>query len=216
MLLGNTGWGDNPFLANAYAQVGAFALPAASADSALVTNFLAGSYTCEISGLNSGTGVALAEIYDTDKRTPAPILVNCSGRGEVGAGADMLIAGFVIAGNQPLRFLLRGVGPALSASPFNVPGVLPSSSIGLFDSNSVLIESDTGWGNALGVGPSAVNATVRQATSSDMAVVGAFPLPEGSSDSAMVATLPPGSYTLELSGTNNATGVGLIEVYVMP
>jgi hypothetical protein len=32
----------------------------------------------------------------------------------------------------------------------------------------------------------------------------------------MVATLPPGSYTLQLSGVNGSTGVGLVEVYVAP
>jgi hypothetical protein len=32
----------------------------------------------------------------------------------------------------------------------------------------------------------------------------------------MVATLPAGSYTLELGGANGSTGVGLVEVYLMP
>jgi hypothetical protein len=31
----------------------------------------------------------------------------------------------------------------------------------------------------------------------------------------MVATLPAGAYTLQLSGVNGTTGVGLIEVYLI-
>ncbi len=45
--------------------------------------------------------------------------------------------------------------------------------------------------------------------------VGAFQLPVGSTDSAMLVTLPNGLYTVQVSGANNTTGVGLIEVYEM-
>jgi hypothetical protein len=31
----------------------------------------------------------------------------------------------------------------------------------------------------------------------------------------MIVTLPPGLYTVQLSGTNNTSGIGLIEVYEM-
>jgi hypothetical protein len=37
--------------------------------------------------------------------------------------------------------------------------------------------------------------------------------PQHSFESAMVASLPPGSYTALLSGLSNGTGVGLVEVY---
>jgi hypothetical protein len=64
-------------------------------------------------------------------------------------------------------------------------------------------------------GNSKVSASIRQATSADMSNVGAFPLANGSGDSVMVATLPQGSYTLEMSGTNGITGVGLVELYAI-
>ena len=32
-------------------------------------------------------------------------------------------------------------------------------------------------------------------------------------DAALLADLPPGTYTVQLSGADNGTGVGLIEVY---
>ena len=35
-------------------------------------------------------------------------------------------------------------------------------------------------------------------------------------DSAMLVTLPPGSYTAKVSGFGGITGVALIEIYEMP
>ena len=63
----NTGWGtDSNFagIARAASSVGAFALPAESADSAKVVSLPAGSYTVEIAGVGGTTGIALAEIYE--------------------------------------------------------------------------------------------------------------------------------------------------------
>ena len=34
-------------------------------------------------------------------------------------------------------------------------------------------------------------------------------------ESAIAATLPPGQYTALLAGENNATGIGLVEIYVL-
>jgi len=114
-----------------------------------------------------------------------------------------------------VQLLLRGIGPTLGTS-FGVAGAIAQPVIGLYDTSSNLIASDTGWGNAPLPGASTVAATVRKATAADMTAVGAFGLTAGTADSAMVATLPAGSYTLELGGANGSTGVGLVEVYLMP
>jgi hypothetical protein len=45
---------------------------------------------------------------------------------------------------------------------------------------------------------------------------GAFPLAEGSADCAAVITVDPGQYTIQVSGVGNATGVALVEIYVLP
>jgi hypothetical protein len=42
---------------------------------------------------------------------------------------------------------------------------------------------------------------------------GAFQLPRGSSDSALVLTLRPGAYTAQVTGRNNSSGVALVEIY---
>ena len=46
-----------------------------------------------------------------------------------------------------------------------------------------------------------------------MSSMGAFALTAGSGDSAMVVTLPPGSYTAIVSGAGGTTGTALAEVY---
>ena len=208
-------WGGGAVLTSAFSQVGAFKLPGSSSDSAILTSLAAGSYTSQLTGVGSSTGIALAEIYDADTGTPASNLVNISARANVGTGANLLIAGFVISGSQPVQLLLRGVGPTLGSAPFNVSGVLAQPVINLYDSSSVLIASNKGWGNPSVAGASTVSVTIRQATAGDMSAVGAFKLADGSADSAMVATLPAGSYTLQMSGSNSTTGVGLVEVYLM-
>jgi hypothetical protein len=60
----NTGWGGGATLAGAFAQVGAFSLPATSADSALLITLPAGAYTVQVAGTNNSTGIALVEIYE--------------------------------------------------------------------------------------------------------------------------------------------------------
>ena len=57
-------WGGGPVLAAAFAQVGAFALPATSRDAALVANLQPGSYTVQVGGGGNTTGVALVEVYE--------------------------------------------------------------------------------------------------------------------------------------------------------
>lgn len=50
--------------AAAASQVGAFALPAASKDAALLLSLTPGSYTAQVSGVDNTTGSALVEIYE--------------------------------------------------------------------------------------------------------------------------------------------------------
>ena len=90
-----------------------------------------GSYTSQLSGIGTSTGVALAEIYDADTGTPTAYLANISARAKVDSGADILIAGFVLEGAVPVQLLLRGVGPDAVEPPFNLAGVVAQPSISL-------------------------------------------------------------------------------------
>ena len=46
-----------------------------------------------------------------------------------------------------------------------------------------------------------------------MASSGAFPLPPGSRDAALVSALPAGAYTAPVTGADASPGIALVEVY---
>jgi hypothetical protein len=128
-------------------------------------------------------------------------LRNISTRGEVGTGGNVMISGFIVRGDRPKTVLVRAAGPALAA--FGVSGTLAAPVLSLLDSKAALIATNTGWGTA-------ANAATIASTA---ARVSAFPFATGSADSALLATLSPGDYTVQVSGANNTTGLCLVEVY---
>jgi hypothetical protein len=120
----------------------------------------------------------------------------------VGTGTNILIGGFVVNGAVSRRMLIRGVGPTLAN--FGVPGVLSDPQLTLIEQSSGrTIKTNDDWASGE---DAAIIAQASQAT-------GAFPLANGSKDAAMIVMLPPGAYTVQLSGVNNVTGVGILEVY---
>lgn len=188
----NDNWPVN--LAQNFADVGAFGLIDGSRDAALFTN-TAGSRTVWLKG--TGSGVVLVEVYDAGGSTLAR-LKNVSARNQVGIGDNILIAGFVIDGPVAQTLLVRGVGPRLA--DLDVPDVLANPKLGIYRGDNKLAENDN-W-----------NANLAATFGS----VGAFTLIPGSNDAALLITLPPGSYTAQISGVGDTTGVGLVEVYELP
>ncbi len=200
----NAGWGTAPNAASmsaAFASVGAFALPPNSPDSAILRSLANGNYTAQVFGVNTTTGIALAEFYDLDSGSIATRLINVSARAQVGTGDRVLIAGFAIVGTGTETLLIRGIGPGLTQ--FGLTNVLIAPRITVFDSQNVVIASNAGWQSSAPLSNAA-------------ATVGAFSLTQGSADCAMLLTLPTGNYTVQLSGANSTTGVGLVEIYEMP
>ena len=197
----NSGWGGSIVLQNTFLQVGAFALPGESLDAAILEALPGGDYTAGVANAAGMSGVALAEVYDADAGTPKSRLINLSARASVGTAANILIVGFTIEGNDPETVLIRGVGPGLAG--FGVTGVLANPQLSLVDSSGIQISQNSGWG-----GSAQLSTLFTQ--------VGAFPLEAGSSDDAILVTLPPGSYTAQLSGAGGTTGIGLAEIYEVP
>jgi hypothetical protein len=186
-----------------FAGLGAFAFSAGSRDSAIYgPSIPSGSYSIQITGKAGATGIALAEIYDATAASAfgasTPRLVNVSARTQVGTGDNLLIAGFVVGGQTPVRVLIRAVGPTLAA--FGVGGVLADPKLDVF-SGSTVVASNDNWD-----APTAAN----------FSRVGAFAFTAGSRDAALVATLQPGSYTAQVSGVNSTSGVALVELYELP
>ena len=60
----NNDWAGTAELTAAFANVGAFALPATSKDAALLVTLAPGNYTAQVTGVNGTTGVALVEVYE--------------------------------------------------------------------------------------------------------------------------------------------------------
>lgn len=187
-------------------RAGAFALQQGSADAVVLATLPPGPYTVQAKGpanAPNASGVVLIEVYDVTANAAAPgRAANVSTRGAVGTGSNIIIAGFVVNGTASRRVLVRGVGPTLAS--FGVPGVLADPQITLIDqATGATLRSNNDW-----------------ATGDDAAIIasastaaGAFPLANGSRDAAMLLMLPPGPYTVQLSGVNNGTGVGIVEVY---
>jgi len=188
----NDNWGGSAALSTAFSGVGAFVLPSASLDAALL-RAVDGGHTAQVTG--TGGGVVLVEAYDAGTGA-TPRFVNVSARNRVGTGDDILIAGFNVAGPGGLRLLIRAVGPKLAA--FGVGGVLTDPKLEVYNSQGVKVTENDNWTEAL--------AATFQA-------VGAFALDAGSLDAALLTVLPPGSYTAQVSGLGSGTGEALVEIY---
>ncbi len=189
----NDNWGGSTALSQAFLSAGAFALQPTSLDAALVRS-IEGGNTVQVSAATGG--VVLVEAYELSAPTDSG-LVNLSARTRVGAGADALVAGFTISGGSSKTVLIRGIGPALAN--FGVSGVLVDPKLELFSGSASMGENDS-WDASL--------APV-------FSKVGAFALSPGSKDAAIVVTLAPGSYTVQLTGREGGTGEGMIEVYAV-
>jgi hypothetical protein len=138
----------------------------------------------------------------TPTATPTPIpspaqVLNISTRLRVETGNNVLIGGFIIAGNAPKNVAVRGIGPSLTA--LGISDALADPTLELRAANGSLIAQNDNWQD-------------NPAQAAQLAAMGlALQHPN---ESGIVATLPPGaSYTAILAGKNGSTGVGLVELY---
>ncbi len=124
-------------------------------------------------------------------------VANLSTRGQVGTGDNIMITGFVVSDGAPKKVLLRAVGPSLANYGIS-SGRLNNPVLALYDGRGVLLNSNDNWSGD---------------DAATMTSVGAFPLTTGSQDSVLVATLSPGNYTVQVTGSGSTSGIALLEVY---
>ena len=158
-----------------------------------------GAYTMIISGVNSTTGVALAEVYDLDSQDQTTMaggsrLANISTRGKVVTGDNVMIGGFIVSGDQSANLLIRAIGPSLAAA--GVPGPLADPQMDLYDSQGTKIDSNDNW---------------RDTQEAEIQATGLGPTDDH--ESAINTTLAPGAYTAIVSGVGGTSGLGLVEAY---
>lgn len=106
------------------------------------------------------------------------------------------ITGFVVAGDQPRRVLVRATGPALAT--FGIEHVLANPGLRITDANGRVVAENDDWRDE------SIAAVAR--------TVGAFPLQSGAGDAAAVLTLEPGAYSMQVM-PNGGSGVALAEVF---
>lgn len=119
----------------------------------------------------------------------------------------------MVKGQSSRTLLIRGIGPALTA--FGVPGAIsdPVVKVMTQDGNGTVLATNDNWNDTTLSNGRAVNA---DEIATAAAVSGAFPLPAGSKDAALLITLVPGNYTIQVSGVNSVTGIALVEAYDVP
>lgn len=121
---------------------------------------------------------------------PPRNLLNISTRTQVLTVDKVLIGGFIITGSEAKRIIIRGIGPSL----LGVGATLQDPMLELHQGSSTIAFNDNWRANQVEVEATGIPPT------NDL-------------ESAIVTTLAPGAYTAILKGTNNGTGVGVVEAY---
>jgi hypothetical protein len=162
--------------------------PANDLESAIVAVLEPGAYTAIVQGSNGGTGVAIVEVYDLADQS---VIANISTRGFVATGDNVMIGGLIVQGEGEIPVVVRAIGPSLP-----LPEALGDPTLELRDGNGELVAANDNW------------------RSDQEADIIATTIPPSSDlESAVVQDLAPGNYTAIVRGSNNTTGVALIEAY---
>jgi hypothetical protein len=169
--------------------------PTNDLEPAIITTLDPNAYTAIVTGANGATGVALVEAYDLDNGGGGTQLANISTRGFVGTAENVMIGGFILGPDdaQNAGILVRAIGPSLTQ--FGVTDALLDPMLELHDANGTLM-SNNDW---------------QESQAADIEATGLAPTDP--KESAILMSLPPGSYTAIVSGNNGQTGVALVEVY---
>jgi hypothetical protein len=168
--------------------------PSNDKESVIVATLTVGSvgysgYTVILKGAHGEQGVGLVEVYDLDTAGVAQ-LANIATRGNVQTGDNVLIGGFIVAGTEPAKILVRATGPSSG-----VGGALADPILEVHDSNGSVIRNDN-W---------------RETQEVEITATGLAP--KDNREPAVLATLVPGAYTAVVRGVNNTTGVAVVEAY---
>jgi hypothetical protein len=141
------------------------------------------------------TATAIPSATPSPTPPPSSHLANISTRMRVGAGDNVLIAGFIVEGTGNKRILIRGVGPSLAT--FGISSPLQDPILELNATGGDLVMANDNWPE---------NSNAAEITASGLA-------PTDRNESALLLSVAPGSYTAVLRGKSDSTGTGLVEVY---
>ncbi|MBA3543792.1 MAG: hypothetical protein H0T83_05055 [Chthoniobacterales bacterium] len=151
-----------------------------------------GSYLMELSAADGVHAVACDAVVISVM--PPVRLANISTRAAVGVTENVVIGGFIVTGTEPKEVLIRAIGPSLS--PLGVSGALLDPTLELHDSSGAVLLRNDDWKE-----------------SQEQAISDTGLAPPDDRESAIRATLDPGTYTAIVAGRDNTAGVGLVEIY---
>jgi len=161
-------------------------------ESVIVATLAPGSYTAIVTGVNGEEGIGLVEVFELSD-TKLTRLQNVAMRGFVGEGDNVLIGGLFISGTKPKALVIRAKGPSLA--DVGVTDVLANPNMHLF-SGSTLIDSNDNWGSHHRVDDIPIDLR-----------------PTDNLESVIYTLLEPGAYTVIVSGVDNGTGIGILEIF---
>jgi len=143
------------------------------------------------SPISVAAGVALVSLFVTAQAHGISSAVNLSTRMVVQSGDNVLIGGFIVYGSGQKKIAVRAMGPSLP-----VAGKLSDPLVELHDATGAIVASNDNW----------------RTTQQDLLIAAGL-APANDLESALIATINPGAYTVIVKGVNNGTGVGLMEIY---
>jgi CSLREA domain-containing protein len=166
-----------------------------------------------------GTDIGAFEVQTAAPPTPTPtptatptatpgLVANVSTRLPVGTGDNVLIEGFSVQGpaGSTKKIIVRAIGPFL-ATCCGITDALANPTLEIHDpsnGNAIVASNDdwkvTQFGSLITADQSAEIAASGFAPGNDL-------------ESAIIANLPPGSYTAVVRGVGNSVGTGVVDAF---
>ena len=159
------------------------------------TNSKVFDYQYPTAGCTTAFNAVPLHLESTAFPAVGPKSLNISTRGLVGPDQDALIGGFIVSGSESKTVVVRALGPSLGET--GLSGLLADPVVSLYDATNQLVASNDDWQT----GPDAT-----QIAADGLA-------PENPAEGALRANLAPGAYTVVVTGKDQTTGIGLVEVY---
>jgi hypothetical protein len=158
-------------------------------------------------GVANPTGGDSSDIGAFEVQAVPGLVANVSTRLPVGTGDNVLIEGFVVQGpaGSTKKIIVRAIGPSLAA--FGITDALPNPTLEIHDANNnnAIVATNDDW---------KVTQTGGIITADQSVEISASGFAPGNDlESAIIANLPPGSYTGVVRGAGNSVGTGVVDAY---
>jgi hypothetical protein len=152
-------------------------------------------YQYSTRGCNTAYNSLPIHLESTKFPTVGPQAFNVSTRGLVSGGDNVLIGGFIVTGTDPKSIVIRALGPSLSG--MGLSAVLTDPVLSVYNSSGTLIAINDNW----------------QSDPIHSVVEANGLAPANPSEAAVARSLPPGAYTVVVSGKDATAGISLVELY---